>query len=350
MPLVALLAAGGGGAILAAGVGSWQPLLVLTGYSIAVVIASIVGGNLTQRVRMTHNSMQHVISLVGGVMLGTALFHLLPHALHGSSEGGVTVDRIMTAVVLGIVAMFGMLRLFHHHHHGEELAFHNPVEREAAGSPQAAASRANASCQHQHAHGHDDEHGHGHGHEQGEDQGAAGQAAGQAPAGVTVGRHSWLGVLVGLMIHTLIDGVTLAASVQMDATHLGPSGLFLGFGTFLAVFLHKPLDAISITSMMAASGQSERKRDWANFAFALTCPLGAAICYAGIATGGPTSSAVVAYVLAFSAGVFLCIALSDLLPEMEFHSHDRFTLTAMLLLGLLAAWMLRFLEGDLHGG
>src|SRR5690606_15612638 len=116
-------------------------------------------------------------------------------------------------------------------------------------------------------------------------------------------RSSWIGVLVGLTIHTLIDGMALAASVQMDHLHGGAGGLLLGFGTFLAVFLHKPLDAVSITSMMAASGRSPRVRQLANLAFALACPLGAALCYAGLAGGG---GVLVAYLLAFSAGVFLC--------------------------------------------
>ena len=37
--------------------------------------------------------------------------------------------------------------------------------------------------------------------------------------------------------------------------------------------------------------------------------------------------------LAFSAGTFLCIALSDLLPELQFHSHDRLPLSVALLTG-----------------
>ncbi len=37
--------------------------------------------------------------------------------------------------------------------------------------------------------------------------------------------------------------------------------------------------------------------------------------------------------LAFSAGTFLCIALSDLLPELQFHSHDRLKLSISLIAG-----------------
>lgn len=303
------------------------PITILVAYCVAVVVASLAGGGITQRLRITHTGMQHIISLVGGVMLGTAVFHLLPHALHDVGRT-VSVDNVMLAMMLGIVMMFAMLRLFHHHHHGEQTAFQPTCDHE----------------DHDHDHTeHSHDHGHSHTH--------AGDKAGPASGGHAKksgigGNAKWLGVLLGLTIHTLIDGVTLAAAVMMDASHPGRSSLLLGFGAFLAVFLHKPLDAISITSLMAANGKSESSRRIANFAFALACPLGAALCYAGLSlTAGPA----VAYLLAFSAGVFLCIALSDLLPEMEFHSHDRFSLTSMLLLGLIAAWLLRFLEGDLHG-
>jgi zinc and cadmium transporter len=36
--------------------------------------------------------------------------------------------------------------------------------------------------------------------------------------------------------------------------------------------------------------------------------------------------------------MFLCISLCDLLPELQFHGHDRFKLTMALLLGLALAW------------
>ncbi|QEG39555.1 ZIP family metal transporter [Roseimaritima ulvae] len=302
---------------------SGLPIVVLVVYCIAVVVASLAGGGITQRLQITHNGMQHIISLVGGVMLGTAVFHLLPHALHDIGRT-VQLDNVMLAVMAGIVVMFAMLRLFHHHHHGEEQVFQQPAE-----------DGSKHEHGHDHAHSHVHEHGHAHEHDH-----THGREHGRR-----AGRYSWLGVLAGLTIHTLIDGVTLAAAVRMDAGHPGRTSLLFGFGAFLAVFLHKPLDAISVTSMMAAGGKSVRARRVANLVFALACPLGAGLCYAGLSVGG---GATVAYLLAFSAGVFLCIALSDLLPEMEFHSHDRFSLSAMLMLGLLAAWMLRFLEGDLH--
>jgi zinc and cadmium transporter len=71
-----------------------------------------------------------------------------------------------------------------------------------------------------------------------------------------------------------------------------------------------------------------------NIAFGLMIPAGALFFTLGM--GGihsSTASAWTAGALAFSAGTFLCIALSDLLPELQFHSHDRFKLSIALLTG-----------------
>jgi zinc and cadmium transporter len=144
-----------------------------------------------------------------------------------------------------------------------------------------------------------------------------------------------------MALHTLIDGLALGASVAADALH-GATGL-LGLGTFLAVWLHKPLDAVSITSVMAAGGWSRSSRTLVNAGFSLICPAGAALFVLGIGEFS-NQSTIVGCALAVSAGVFLCIALSDLLPEMEFHSHNRVQLTAALLAGVGMAWAIGFLE------
>ena len=55
--------------------------------------------------------------------------------------------------------------------------------------------------------------------------------------------------------------------------------------------------------------------------------------------------------LAFSAGAFICIALSDLLPEVHFHSHDRGKLTIAFLLGIVIAYGIGAVEpASLHHG
>ena len=71
-------------------------------------------------------------------------------------------------------------------------------------------------------------------------------------------RFSWFGLFFGLAIHSLIDGVAVAASVVAAVSHGSTWGL-LGIGTFLAVLFHKPLDSLSITSVMAAGQWSSRR-------------------------------------------------------------------------------------------
>ena len=115
------------------------------------------------------------------------------------------------------------------------------------------------------------------------------------------------------------------------------SGL-IGIGVFLAILLHKPLDAMSIVTVMAAGGWSRNARTGVNLVFALMCPLGALLFFFGADALVGVAALSSGRSLAFSAGAFICIALSDLLPEVHFHSHDRTKLTLAFLLGLVLAY------------
>jgi zinc and cadmium transporter len=285
------------------GSGRW-PMILLGIYCVAIVGASLVGGWLPQFFELTHTRMQTIISLIGGLMLGIGVFHMLPHALVELGERGP--DLAAYGMMGGIVVMFLLLRMFHFHHHG-------PTE---------------VACSHTSDHAHD------HGHDEGQKH--SGVAAPSAH------RFSWMGVFLGMSLHTLIDGLAVGASVEADALHGG--GGLPGLGTFLAVALHKPLDSVAITSVMASGGWRPASRTIVNIAYALICPIGAGLFVLGIHEVSGQQSTIVGIALAVSAGVFVCIALSDLLPEMEFHSHNRVGLTAALLAGVAIAWAIRFLE------
>ncbi|MEX1224435.1 MAG: ZIP family metal transporter, partial [Pirellulales bacterium] len=256
-------------------------LLLFAAYSITIVSASLLGGFLPSLVKLTHTRMQSIISLVGGLMLGIGVFHMLPHALVQLGPSGI--DLVAVWMMIGMLVMFFLLRTFHFHQHG-------PADFQ----------EASEQCDHDHkaagdAHHHDDHNpheGHGKAH-----------------------RLSWVGVFLGLALHTLIDGMALGASMEADRAHLGVFALF-GVGTFLAILLHKPLDAISIASLMTASGWTSGWKLLVNLAFASMCPLGAALFFLGVQRFVHEQAAVIGCTLAFSAGVLICIALSDLLPEM----------------------------------
>ena len=300
----------------------WFPMLiVLTGYCAAIMAASVGGGWLPSIFRLTHTRMQTTISFVGGLMLGIAVFHLLPHSVHGNNS----IDNSVWWMMAGILTMFLLIRCFHFHHHG-------PLEISTAQEDPCAGHEP-----HDHDHDHDAHHIHG------KVQAARALPIVRQPYCHHAHQLSWMGIAIGLSLHTLIDGIALAASVEADSKFPSQTGLY-GFGTFLAIILHKPLDAVSITSLMAGSGWTSQSRFFVNLVFSTMCPIGVALFVFGIRQFSGMQDLVVCSVLAFSAGVFLCIALSDLLPEMEFHAHNRFRLTAALTAGVLLAYGITFLE------
>jgi len=281
-------------------------------YCVLIAIASVGGGWLPAMLRMTHLRTQMLMSFVAGLMLGIATLHLLPHAMEslGSSS------RTGAATLVGVIGMFLLLRAFHVHSHNVPVAI-VPIATIATTDSESLA----APCDHGHDHGHD------------------------LPSKPSRGL-GWVGMLFGLGLHTVMDGVALGASVAADAGHGAWLGL-AGLGTFLAVALHKPLDAFSISSVMATSGWSPTQRMLVNFAFSLCCPIGAGLFYFG-ATQLQVGPSVLGYGLALSAGFFICIALADLLPEVHFHDHDRGKLTVALLVGISLAVGIENLPGHSH--
>jgi zinc and cadmium transporter len=287
--------------------------VVLTAYCVLIVGASLFGGWLPRRLQISHTRMQVVISLIAGLMLSIGIFHMLPHAIEELGEDGA--DHAANGLMAGLVVMFLLLRIFsfHQHSHGGHSTHSDPL-------------------------GHGDSHSDPRSHVCNHDPGEA-----HSPLHSHAAHSlSWVGVCLGMGLHTLIDGLALGASVEADALR-GVTGLF-GLGTFLAVFLHKPLDSASITSLMAVGGWSSRSQSYANSAFALICPLGAGLFVLGLHEFSGYQSTIVGIALAASAGVFLCIALADLLPEMEFHRHNRVQLTAALLAGIALGWAIHLLE------
>jgi zinc and cadmium transporter len=102
----------------------------------------------------------------------------------------------------------------------------------------------------------------------------------------------------------------------------------------LAVILHKPFGALAIATLMAASGAARSLRTWINLAFACVTPVGAMLFFLGAGPWAHAHPAWLGCALAFCAGTFLCIAGADLLPELQFHRHDRVKLSVALLAGI----------------
>ncbi len=284
-----------------------SPLVLLTYYCLLILGASIVGGMIPMWFRLTHRVMEVVVSFVAGVMLGVGLLHMLPHALQhmrtGSSSTAASPTEtdlnVLLWVLAGLLTMFFIERFLCFHHHEVE--------------------DGEVTCSHDHGdHGHG-ESGHTHGHD-----------------------ITWSGAALGLTLHSVIAGIALAASVHHGHNNLRLAGL----GTFMVIVLHKPFDSMTIAALMARGGWSLGWRHAVNGLFALAIPLGVAIFYAGI--GEADGGSMLGAALAFASGAFLCVALSDLLPELQFHDHDRMLLSAALLVGLALAYGICQLEELSH--
>ena len=148
-------------------------------------------------------------------------------------------------------------------------------------------------------------------------------------------------LLSGLSLHSIVDGAALASAVRLEEGHGWPGLLVL-----VVVVLHKPLDALAITATM---GKDPVRRRRVNLIYALVAPLAAWGAYLGFMSAGNYGAEIAGVAMAFCAGAFVCVALADLMPEVQFHSHHRALLTAALGLGVGVAILLGYVEGQNHG-
>jgi zinc and cadmium transporter len=286
-------------------------------YSIIILLISLIGGHVPLMMRLTHSRLQFYLSISAGVMLGAAFFHVMPDAIEKSG------DLFGYWMALGVVGLFCIERFIaphsHEmgggHHHGEEHHKHH---------------------HHEHDHTHED-------HPLDIETAKEHRAAAPSVAG-------WMAVL-GLTIHTFINGVGLAGSIHTDfgnavAWKFGP-----GLAMFLAIAFHKPADALAISTVLARKGIRNHLISLVQIGFVLMVPLGAIAFY--LTTGSiaqQLENQITGAALAVSAGTFLFVALSDLLPEVQFHKHDRLWLFLCLVGGVLLMAGIAFLEGEHHGG
>lgn len=122
---------------------------------------------------------------------------------------------------------------------------------------------------------------------------------------------AWL-IIIGDSIHNFIDGVAIAAGFLID-----PS---VGILTAIAVGVHEIPQEIADFVTMINGGMSSKKALMFNFFSALAAMLGSIVTL----LLAERIELYTPYLLAFAAGMFLYISLSDLIPELHHeHSQDR---------------------------
>lgn len=280
-------------------------------YSSLVLLASLFGGYLPFRKHVTHSTLQLYLSVAAGVMLGASFFHVMPEAMKHSG------DLFGWWMSLGVVGLFCIERFIAPHSHEVGVAGHD----------------------HNHEHGHVHEH-HHHDHE----PAVPSQERRAAPAVA-----GWTAVL-GLTMHTFMNGVGLAGAVH-DGWSSGDSWMALpGLALFAAIVLHKPADALAISVVLSRKHVSRSTIAMVQAGFGITVAIGALAFYftAGHIAAG-LESQLTGAALSISAGTFLFIALSDLLPEVQFHRHDRLLLFSALVAGVALMGGIALLEDHDEG-
>lgn len=133
--------------------------------------------------------------------------------------------------------------------------------------------------------------------------------------------HIGIAALFGLSVHTFVNGVAMGA------------GFVSGIGGLvtLAVAAHKLPEAFTLTSILIHENYRRLNIALMSLLFMGMIPLGvAAVQYLSISPQSPLTG----YALAFSAGTFLHIAVSDLLPEVHKSSHHRLIILAAFVVGI----------------
>ena len=237
-------------------------LLLAITFGLLTLMANLAGSALAVFKVGSGRRTTGYIGFGGGFLLAAALFEILPHSL----EGGITMPFY---VVLGYVVVYISEQIFASHAHEEPhsgfLAPHTNEEI-AAGHTLVQEFRHPA-------------------------------------AAISV--HAGLAAFVGFNVHDLIDGLAIGSAMLTSQS--------VGLLVFLAVLLHEAPAGFTISAIMLAAGRSRRAAFLAGLSIGLVTIIGILIPFliAGMDILGDGVSHIF---LALSAGSFIYIAATDLIP------------------------------------
>ncbi|MEM8599761.1 MAG: ZIP family metal transporter [Bacteroidota bacterium] len=251
------------------------PSIAAVGSVLLVSLVSLVGlVTLSWRAARLERFVFLLVALAVGAMLGSAVLHLIPEAYNQLGDG-----RLVGSLVLAGVLAFFVLEKVLHWQHDHSRGSHAASIADQPDTP-------------------------------------------EVPAPV---KPFALMNLVGDAAHNLIDGMVVAAAYLVSI----PAGVV----TTLAVLLHELPQEIGDFGVLVYGGMSRRRALALNFASGLIGVVGAVIAL----VIGARVEAFGAYLLPITAGSFLYIAGSDLIPELHHHSHPAIKSVgqfAMILLGI----------------
>jgi len=142
-------------------------------------------------------------------------------------------------------------------------------------------------------------------------------------------------ILLGDGVHNFIDGLIIATSYMIS--------IEIGVATTMAVIIHEIPQEIGNFGVLIHAGYKTKKALWYNFLSALTAVAGAAT---ALLFGNITEQFAL-WLLPLTAGGFIYIALSDLVPELhkDFRVGQGIIQVIAIMVGVASMLMLLALEG-----
>ena len=230
-----------------------------------------------------------------GILLGDAFLHLLPEAVE---ESWLTLQGSF-AIIWGILLGFIVEKLFHLTHHHEKEKKSEILSRED--------EKTQEEWGMQFVEGH-------FGKEE-------------------IKPFAFMNLL-GDFVHNIIDGMIIGVAFMVDTS--------VGISTTLAVILHELPQEIGDFCVLVQGGYSKKRALFLNFLTALSAFIGLGFVYLlqNFLEG------IEAFLLPLSAGLFIYIAVADMLPEMHKECSFRQSFLQILLLwiGILVMLLLAFGE------
>lgn len=225
-----------------------------------IVLATLVGGLLSVviaaslTVTLLGRVVKHLVSLSTGVLLGTALLHVLPEAFESGQQMGTSAHHLFLTLLGGLLFFFLLEKaeLYRHTHHHE---------------------------------------GDGHHHHHHFDEEQAGRGG--------------LSVLVGDSIHNFCDGIIIAAAFLADPK--------LGIVTSIAIIAHEIPQEVGDYIVLLNAGFSRAKALLFNAISGLAAVAGGVLGYFVV---GPWEG-LFPYLLVAASSSFVYVAVADLIPQLQ---------------------------------
>ncbi len=262
---------------------------------VQIIIASIVVSSISligvvvlvlKRTRLVWFNLV-LIALAAGTMMGGAFFHLIPESLK------ILPARLVgLLVVVGFLVFFILEKLLHWHHC-------QPDESSHVDDTHTSSSASDHISSH-----------------------TSGQSARKLKS------LGYLNLTADLL-HNFIDGVVIASAFMVSPQ--------VGWATTLAVAMHEIPQELGDFGVLLHAGFSSTKAMLLNFLTAWSALLGALLGFIFL-----KDSTLSAYILPLTAGGFIYIAASDLIPEIKHQVKLELALglTAMFVAGLGIMWLL----------